>query len=109
MKLNVLDASGIAQQILTPGLESSTDNSGTITATGVAQTVLASNSARSGYIIQNRGSNPMYVNEKGAATVGAGSFVIAPGDFFPPSNFPITTGAISIIGTISEIFTVREW
>ena len=109
MLLTVLDSAGVSQKVITRAQESALDHSGIIVATAVAQQVLAANTLRSGFIIQNRGSNPMYVNDLGVATVGAGSFAIAPGNFFPPDNYPLKTGAISILGTINDIFVVREW
>lgn len=113
MLINVLDAAGIAQKLIVHGQEAPLDHSGVIAATAVAQTALAANSLRSGYVIQNRGAAAMYVNDLGAATVAvganAGSFAIQPGAFFPPVGYPVTTGAISIIGTINDGFAVREW
>jgi hypothetical protein len=109
MKLNVLDASGVPQQLLVEGLEAITDKSGSITATGVSQVAIAANSARSGFLIQNRSLNPMHINDLGAATVGASSFTLAPGECFPPAGYPITANAINILGTVSDIFSAREW
>lgn len=109
MKLNVLDASGLPQQIIVQGLEATADKSGSIAATGVSQLCIAANSLRSGFIIQNKGSNPMYVNDLGAATVGASSFTIAPGAFFPPPGYPMTGNAVNIIGTVSDVYSAREW
>lgn len=109
MKLNVLDASGVPQQLLAKGLEAITDKSGTLAATGVSQVVIVANSFRSGFLIQNRSLNPMHINDLGAATVGTSSFTLAPGEYFPPANYPITVNAISILGTASDIFSAREW
>ena len=89
------------------------DQSGKITATAVVQVALAANKSRSGYLIQNRGDSAMYVNDLGTAGVAVdsdnGSFMIQPGAFFPPIGYPISVGEISIIGTIGNGFTVREW
>ncbi len=113
MLINVLDAAGVSQKLTVHGQEAAVDHSGIITATGTAQVALAANALRSGYFIQNRGVNPMYVNELGTAVVAvstnAGSVAIAPGSTFPPLGYPLSTGAISIIGTINDSFVVREW
>lgn len=113
MLINVLDASGVAQKLIAHGQEAPLDYSGIISATGVAQTALAANVLRSGYQIQNRGAAVMYVNDLAAATAAVagnnGSFAIQPGAFFPPAGYPISTGAVSIMGTINDGFTVREW
>ncbi len=94
---------------MTPSQEAVLDRSGSIASTGIAQTLLAANTLRSGWLMQNRGSNVMYVNDLGTAVVGAGSFQVSPGAFFPPQGFPLFTGAVSILGTATDIFTVREW
>ncbi len=109
MLLNVLDSAGVAQKVIVASQEAIVDHSGSIASTGVAQTAIAANALRSGFFIQNKGANPMYVNELGAATNGAGSFTIAPGASFPPAGYPISTGALSILGTAADIFTAREW
>lgn len=109
MKLNVLDASGVPQQLLVKGLEAITDRSGSIAATGISQIIIAANSARSGFLIQNRSLNPMHINDLGTASVGASSFTLAPGECFPPAGYPITTNAIHLLGTVSDIFSAREW
>lgn len=113
MLINVLDSAGVAQKVIMHGQEAALDHSGVIAATAVAQTVLAANTLRSGYVIQNRGVAVMYVNDLGTAAaavgVNAGSFAIQPGAFFPPDGYPVTTGAISIVGTINDGFAVREW
>ena len=109
MLINLLDASGVSQKVAILSQEAVVDHSGTITATGVAQVLLSANALRSGWVMENRGSNVMHVNELGTATSGSGSFSIQPSSTFPPYGFPLTTGAVSIIGTIGDKFTVREW
>lgn len=109
MLTNVLDGNGVSQVVILAGQESIADRSGVIGATGVAQSLLSANSLRSGWIIQNRGVAPMYVNDLGVATAGAGSFVIPTGGTFPPANYPVTVNAISVLGTVNDPFTVREW
>lgn len=110
MLLTVLDGLGVQQKVIVAGQEAIVDKSGTIAATGVAQVAIAANALRSGYRIQNRSAvNPMYVNELGAASAGQQSCTIAPGAFFPPEGYPVTTSAISIMGTTGDLFSAREW
>jgi hypothetical protein len=109
MLMKIIDALGVQQTIIAPSQESSLDHSGSIAATGVSQLLLAANVFRSGWFIQNKGANPMYLNDLGVASVGAGSFVVAPGNSFPPPNYPMVTGAINILGSIGDTFVVREW
>lgn len=110
MLLTVLDGAGVTQKVIVAAQEAVTDKSGSIAATGTAQTAIAANTLRSGYRIQNRSAvNPMYVNELGAASSGQQSCAIAPGAFFPPEGYPVTTSAISIMGTAGDLFAAREW
>ena len=109
MLLNILDGAGLAQKVIVAGQESVVDRSGTIAATAVSQSFLAVNLLRSGFTLQNRGVNPMYLNELGAAAVIGSSFVVPANGFFPPEGFPVSTNAWAILGTISDAFTAREW
>lgn len=113
MLLKVLDGNGIPQTLVTAAQEAPTDGSDTIVATGVAQPLLVANSLRSGWLMQNRGSNPMYVNELATSAVavaaGDGAFVVPVNGYFPPPGFPVSTGAVSIMGTIGDGFALREW
>jgi len=109
MLLQILDGNGTQQTIIAHGQEAVLDSSGTINATGIAQVAMLQNAQRSGWIMQNCGVNQQIVNELGAAAVGSGSFIVQPGEFFPPANFPVTTGIISIMGTIGDAFTMRQW
>lgn len=109
MIITILDAAGVQQSVIAKGQESVVDKSGTITATGVSQLLMAANANRSGFLVQNLGSNPMHINAFGVAADDQTSFTIAPGAFFPPENYPITTGAITILGTIGDKFAAKEW
>ena len=109
MLLKITDQTGTTQTIVAKAQEAVVDASGTIVATGTAQTLLAASSTRSGWVMQNRGVNPMYVNELAAATTGAGSFIVQPGAIFPPTGYPVSTGAISVLGTAADAYTVRAW
>lgn len=109
MLLKVLDALGVQQTVITKGQEAVTDQSGNIAATGVAQEAIAANALRSGLIIQNISTTVMYVNDLGDAAVAAGSYQLAAGATFPPEGWPVTTGAVSILGTVGALYTAREW
>jgi hypothetical protein len=94
-----------------------TDRSGTITAGGVAQVLMAPNATRRGWMIQNIDEvnlEELRYSTTGTATVAtAGSFVIgaASGAGYPGGFAQGTgTGAISIIGaTTGHKFTAIEW
>jgi len=109
MQLKVLDALGIQQTLVSGGLESISDHSGTVAATGVSQTLLAANLSRSGWVGQNTSTHTLYWNPNGDASTGAGSFQVPAGGFFPPVGFPMTTGAVTITGTAADSFTIKEW
>ena len=114
MLLNVVDGQGFPQKIIAVGQETVVDVSGVIAATGVSQVLIPANPYRSGFIMQNCSDDFMYVNDLGNAaappeTANNGSFVVAAGAFFPPPGYPISTGAISISGTINDTFTARAW
>jgi len=110
MLTKILDALGVQQTVVTASQEAVVNKSGTITATGVSQTLAAANALRSGWFFQNNGSNPMYLNEVGAdASATSNSFVVQAGGTFPPAGFALTTAKISVLGTIGEAFTCREW
>ena len=110
MKLTVTDAAGYQQTVLVNGQESITDHSGVLPS-NIAQTVLAANNLRSGFFIQNLSSvNSMWFNEIGTATNGAGSIKLLPNAFISTnSGFPLSTGALSLIGTSGDSYTLREW
>lgn len=109
MLMIVLDGQQQQQTVIVKGQELSSDRSGSISSTGASELLLDANASRSGWIIQNLGDDPLHINEIGAAAEGSGSFVVAPGAFFPPSNFPVTTGVVSIMGITGTAYTVREW
>ena len=109
MQLQAVDALGVQQIVLVSGVESPVDHSGAISSTGSPQTIIQANSLRSGFFIQNRGANPMYLNELGVASTGSGSLLIAPGGYFPVYGYPVSSGALSLVGTAGDIFTAREW
>ena len=110
MKLSILDGTGASQTILTAAQEAVVDHSSTIAATGTPQNALVANVNRSGYFFQNlSATNPMYLNELGIATTGSGSIKVPAGGTFPPAGYPVSTGALSILGTAADGYTCSEW
>jgi len=110
MLLTVLDGLGVSQKVVTPGQEAVVDKSGSIGATGVAQDLMVANVNRSGWNFQNEGASDMWINETGvAAAADSPSWKVPAGGYFPPPGFPLTTSKISVIGTIGQKFTSREW
>ena len=85
------------------------DKSGIIETTGVAQTLLEKSPKRTGFIVQNRGASPVYLNDAGEASTKGGSFVLLPNEFFPPPRYPASNFEIRILGTAGSEFTCREW
>ena len=88
-----------------------TNASGTITTGGTAQQLLAANSSRHGWSIQNLSSYNLWFNEMGSTAVQSQpSMMLAPGDYYESPNGGATTTAISIIGsTTGQAFAAREW
>lgn len=113
MLIDILDGNGTLQRVIVQGQESPTDRSGLVLVTDVAQDVMIENADRSGWFLQNLGSNVMYVNDLGVAAYpiveGTGSFTLQPGESFPPAGYAISTGPLSILGTADDVFLAREW
>lgn len=88
-----------------------TDRSGSITTGGTAQTLMASNSSRKGWIVQNNSTGSLWFNELGNAAVQSQpSFELKPGASYESILGATVTTAISIIGaTTGQTFTAREW
>jgi hypothetical protein len=84
------------------------NRSGSITAGGVAQTVMPPNQNRSGCNIQALGGSDLWVNISGTASPGTGSYDIPPGSVFVCTQ-PTPTGSISIFSAITGTpFTATE-
>ena len=111
MLLTITDKNNAAQVIATDAQEAITDHSGTIASTGVSQLAVAANVLRSGLFIQNlSATNSMNFNVGALATTGAGSVKLAPGAMLHiPKEFPLSTGAVNILGTAADSFTIKEW
>lgn len=110
MLLKVLDGQGQAQTIITAGQETIADRSASIIAAD-AQNVMEENDSRSGYYFKNpEGNDDMYINDVAEAYADASqNFKVPAGGSWPPPGYPVTTRAISVIGTIGQDFIAREW
>jgi hypothetical protein len=100
--------------VIVAGQENVSDHSGVIAVGGLSQLVLAADNDRSGWIFQNVGASPMTLNELGAPATptplaGAGSFVVAPGAFFPPPGYPATVAGIAVQGATGDGYVARSW
>ena len=84
--------------------------SGTITAGGTAQTIIAADTSGYHYSIQNNSAGDLWIDSLATAIVGQPSFKLAAGDYYEtPANMTIT-GALSIIGaTTGQTFTARKY
>lgn len=86
-----------------------TDRSGTVTTGATAQVLMAANSARRGFFVQNNSTGNLTISSVGTASTTAG-LVLAPGQLYeaPATGVPLT--AISILGaTTGQRFDAREW
>lgn len=108
MLLLVLDGNGSPQTVIAQSQGATTSASGTITATGTSQQAAAINLNRGFTFFQNRGANPMYLNDQGAAADSGNSFYIPPGGSWPPQNYPVPVTAINVLGTVGDAFLYRE-
>ncbi|MGO9474235.1 MAG: hypothetical protein ACLPWS_12670 [Rhodomicrobium sp.] len=110
MLIQVRDAQGNLQLVAIQSVAAPTDRSGSITATGSSQQVMAANALRSGWYFQNTSTNPMTLNDLGADATQPNSFVIGAGQFFPPPRYPVSQGAITVAGLqAGDTFVAREW
>ena len=110
MLLKVTDGLGIAQTIIAQGQEAVADYSGSIAATNVSQIAAVAHTTRSGFFIQNLGAHNMWINELAVATETQGSILLVPNaSISAPFNYPVSTGAINIIGTAGDGYTLRQW
>lgn len=86
------------------------------TTSGADATVIAANSARLGYMIENpiaaalnANGDSIYVNLGAVATNGGASFEVTPGGYFPPPGMPLYTGAIHVIGATGVKCPAKEY
>lgn len=112
MKIQVKDAQAVDRNIVVQGVETPVDRSGVIAATGVSQIAIEANEDRAGWYIQNMAESALFVREidgDASADADGGSFLVQPGECFPPPGYPVTLGAIAVAGTEGAAFTAREW
>lgn len=86
------------------------DHSGTITAGGTSQQLMAANANRRGFFVQNLSAEDLFIMDGAAAMAGQPSLKIPPdGLYETPANGTPTT-AINIIGaTTGSAFSAREF
>ncbi len=118
MKLSTIDASGVTQTIIVNGVAEVADRSGTIETPGISQELLAANPDRGGWFFQNLGAVQMMLSEIGDEADPDTSFRVAPLGTFPPPNYPVTVGVISVradnsgdeaTDAVGAQFICREW
>lgn len=90
-----------------------TNRSGSITTGNTAQQLMAANSLRKGFWIQNISAGDLYISDVGTATnnsVTPNSLVIKPDVIYESPFGGTSSAAISIIGaTTGQKFVAREW
>lgn len=85
-----------------------TNRSGTITAGGTAQVLMAANTAREGFWLQNLSTADLWLSDLGTAAATQPSLQIAAGAYYEAPA--VTAGAYSIYGaTTGQAFACREW
>lgn len=87
------------------------DRSGTITAGGTAQTLMATRGNRKGFYIQNQSTGDLWINEiGGVAAATQPSLRIVAGAFYCNEFSGPALNRISIFGaTTGQAFAAREW
>lgn len=85
--------------------------SGTITTGGVAQTLMAANITRSGFMVLNLSAGDLWINELGGtASASQPSIKITTGQLYETMTGQPCPEAITIFGaTTAQAFTAREW
>lgn len=123
MLVQLLDAQGIPHWVTWQGQDQVNDYSGSLGAGAVGldpefQEVAPANpgpppAGRAGWLFQNTSQNPMLLNELGDDAVVTNSWIISPGEAFPPAGYPIPAGAIMVVGSGTSVegdsFVYREW
>lgn len=92
----------------TGGLQ--TSRSGTIATGATAQSLMAVNSARRGFWVQNLSAGDLWISDVGTAAATQPSINIPPGALYEAPRDAVPTTAISIYGaTTGQAFSAREW
>ena len=111
--IQIPDINGQPNQVCFQSPATPVDGSGT--ANGQSQMILAAvptGTVRSGWIVQNNSTQnySMFVNDLGSpADTSPTSVVLLPGQFWPPPGYPVTQGAVYIMGTSGDNYMVRSW
>jgi hypothetical protein len=106
-------ALAVAAAVLLPGgavsaASTPIDHSGTVTAGGTAQALMAANASRRGCFVQNNSPGDLWFNDLTTAAPSEPSLWLPPGAAF--SCNPAAPSAISIYGAVTgQSFTAREW
>jgi len=112
---DVITVQGIASAVAIPvtyATATRTSRSGTITTGGAAQQLMAANSSRKGWFLQNNNTTGnIWFDETGSTAVATQpSIKLYPGDYYESPPGGSTPTAISIIGdTTGMTFSAREW
>ena len=116
MLVTILDGQGLPHEVAWQGQDQINDLSGALVAAmvggGAVLTQIApANALRAGWLFQNTSVNAMILNEVNNTMTS--SWVVNPGQFFPPPGYPIPVGVISVMGTatsaVGDAFCYREW
>lgn len=92
------------------GIAVPADRGLSVATAGTAQQLMAANTSRRGYSIQNQSSGSIYINETGTATADFHSLMIPAGGFYETPLSYVGTGAVSIISSVSAApVYAREW
>ena len=87
-----------------------TNRSGTITSGGASQQLMAANSQRRGYWVQNLSTGALYISAFGAAAAAQPSILIPPNGLYEVDAGSTPTSEIQIFGaTTGQAFSAREW
>ena len=85
--------------------------SGAIAAAGADQLLVAHNTNRRGFSVQNNSAGDLWINELGSPALAAQpSIKIAPGSLYETPDTAYIPYAVRIFGaTLAQAFTAREW
>ena len=101
-----LEVTGASAATISDG----TDVVAVLTTGGTAQQLMASNSSRKGFSVQNVSTGDLWIRETGTAAAGQPSLKLTAGTYFETPAGYGSTGAVSIYGaTTGQAFTAREW
>lgn len=124
MLVQILDAASQPHFVTWQSLDQINDYSGTLGAGAIGidaapQQVIPANpttpgtaGCRAGWLFQNTSAAPMLLIELDGGAITS-SWIIAPGAFFPPCGYPITTAEIQVQGSTQssagDSYAAREF